>query len=189
MAIMTYVNCYFDTLVEPMFQRDEQGREIFFPFGIGSRGRVVPDAATARSLRQRLRHGWMAFFFGWIPFISVFSVVIPNIWAFIAVLLMSMAMVWTFTANVARGLERSQRRMTISNQSASVMATHSLRKMVLMLVLSIGLTASNTATYLMPELQADGPTWLRPVSGFGVLFFGLITLFWLRLVIKKWRQG
>ncbi len=188
MAIMTYVNCYFDQLVEPMFQRDEQGREVFFPFGIGTRGRVVPDAATARSMRQRLRHGWMAFFFGWIPFISVFSVTIPNIWAFMAVLLLSVALMWLFTGQVARGLARSQRRMTIANQSASVMASYSLRKMLLMLALSVGLTASNIASYLMPQLQPGGPAWLQPVAGFGILFFGLTTLFWLRLVIRKWRE-
>lgn len=51
MSILSAINRYFDNLVEPSFQRDEHGRELFFPMGFGSRGRIVPDASTSMRMR------------------------------------------------------------------------------------------------------------------------------------------
>jgi hypothetical protein len=189
MAIMTYVNCYFDQLVEPMFHRDEKGREIFFPLGMGTRGREVPDAATGQRLRARLRQCWMGFFFGWIPVMSISATLIPNVWVLLAVIAISVALMWAAALGVARGLEVSQRRMTIANQSASVMATYTLGRMLWMALTSAVLTAASLFGVLSNELHAGQPSWFKPVTGFGSVFFGALTVMWLVFAYKKWRQG
>ena len=88
MAIMTYVHTYFETLTEPMFQRDERGRELFFPWGMGSRGRVVPDAATGAQIRSQMKWAWLVFFFGLIPIMGAITTLIPNIWVFVVVVML-----------------------------------------------------------------------------------------------------
>lgn len=189
MAIMTYVHSYLDQLVEPMFQRDEQGREVFFPMGIGTRGRLVPDAATSRQLHARIRHGWMMFFFGWIPLIGIAATYITNAWAFLAVMAASVAVVWAYALSVARGLEVTSRRMTMRNQAASIQATYSLKRLFWMTVLSVALTAMCAASLYVPAVAAGQPAWFKPTAAIGMVFFAGTTLMWAWHGLTKWRKG
>ena len=79
--------------------------------------------------------------------------------------------------------------MNLANQSASLLETNSLKKISLMLLLSVVMTALSAFTYLVPALHAPSPVWIKPVAGFGTFFFLTITIMWVRLVIQKRRMN
>lgn len=52
---MRIVSRYFDSLVDPLFANDEQGRRVFYPAGILARGRILPDARREDAVRRRAK--------------------------------------------------------------------------------------------------------------------------------------
>jgi hypothetical protein len=42
---------YFDALSGSGFKKDEQGRSVFYPWGVFGKGRVLPDAETEKKVR------------------------------------------------------------------------------------------------------------------------------------------
>lgn len=70
---MQFVTRYFDSLVNPLFARDSQGRFVFYPYGALGRGRILPDEATAERIRRRVRVGYMLFFLILIPAMGYFG--------------------------------------------------------------------------------------------------------------------
>ena len=50
---------YFDGMVETCFKRDAQGRAIYFPGGIFSKGRIVPDENRVMELKARLNRAYV----------------------------------------------------------------------------------------------------------------------------------
>ena len=77
--------------------------------------------------------------------------------------------------------------MTIANQSAAVMATYTLSRMLWMALTSAMLTAASILAAISTDLQAGQPSWFKPVTGFGSAFFGAMTVMWLVYAWKKWR--
>lgn len=189
MSLVSAVNMYFDNLVEPMFQRDEHGRGLFYPMGMGFRGRVVPDEATGARLRLALRTGYQVLFFGIMPVCAGLQAVMPadaiSIWAFIAG---AVGMQLAFTTWVARGLATTDRRMNLANQTASIAATHSARYIQSMAVLSAILTLGGVAAIFMPAVAASQPDWGQPMAIASALFFAAMTAMWVRILKAKRRQ-
>ena len=64
---MPFITRYFDSLVEPLFKTDTEGREIYFPAGVFSKGRVVTDAAEGVALRRKVRGAYIVLFLGVLP--------------------------------------------------------------------------------------------------------------------------
>lgn len=189
MSIRSAVTMYFDNLVEPMFQRDEEGRDLFFPMGLGSKGRIVPDAATNARLRSALRTGYMVFFLAILPAASVLSVWTPKgalpLVAFVGVVTV---MQLAYTSWLARGLEVTRRRMNLSNQTASIATAYSARYIRWMTILSALLTAGGVIGFFMPAADWQ-PVWGRPMAAASALFFAAITVMWLRAGQAKARMS
>lgn len=189
MSLRNWVKTYFNQLTEPMFQRDEQGREYFFPIGFGSRGRAVPDAATGEQLRRRMRQGWIAFFLIWIPVVGASATRIPNTWAFLGVMAVSVGLLWAYALFVARGLPPSERRMTMRNQATSVLSYYSLKGLASMSLLSLALTAVCAFGVFVPATGEGQPSWFRPMTVIGLIFFAATTMMWIWYTVLKWRRG
>lgn len=189
MRIMTYVNMYFEQLIEPMFQRDEQGRELFFPMGIGSRGRIVPDAATGDRVRRSMRWFWLALLLIWIPLAVAFVNHVQSLWALTGEVAVSIAALWVFTAVIARGLEVSSRRMTPSNQFTSLLARSSYKRLVTMTGLSAMMTLCGAWPLLFSAWPPGQPVISKPAALFATLFFAGTTMIWGRLALMKRREG
>lgn len=68
---MNAITRYFDSLVAPMFKTDDMGRQLFFPAGIWSKGRVLPDKATADAIRLKVRRVYFGFFLLALPLLVV----------------------------------------------------------------------------------------------------------------------
>lgn len=58
------VSRYFDLFSEPLFTMHANGRERMFPFGVYSRGRIVPDAARGQKLRSQVKWTYAGLFLG-----------------------------------------------------------------------------------------------------------------------------
>lgn len=50
---------YFAGMVEACFKRDAQGRAIYFPGGIFSKGRIIPDENKVKELKTRINRTYM----------------------------------------------------------------------------------------------------------------------------------
>jgi hypothetical protein len=59
---MQILRRYLDGMVEPMFKRDASGRMLFFPVGMFSQGRVLPDDAAADRVRSGVRLSYLIAF-------------------------------------------------------------------------------------------------------------------------------
>jgi len=158
--------------------------------GLGSRGRVVPDGTTSIKIKANLKRAYVVFFLIVIPIVSIASqVVATSLSSFLEILASIVIGQFAFTNWLAYGLERSPRRMTLANQSASVVANHSLSYIYWMIALSVLLCVLNAIGFLMPPLSVGGPEWLRPVCGFGAVFFAGITVIWVRTALAKRRTA
>ena len=171
--------------IEPMFQSDGQGRELFFPFGFGSRGRVVPSAAIGASLRGKLRWMWLAFFA--IMFVASAAMLssLSNIWGVLAFIAVLTALIFLFTCAIGNGLAVTEQRMNLSNNTKSMIEKNSLGRLVKLSVVSIGMTAVSTLALLLPSSKPQS----QAAMALGVLFFGVCTLRWIYLAIRKWQNG
>lgn len=74
---MKVLDRYIDGLVAPFFKTDEMGQHYYFPLGVWSKGRLLPDKATADVLRQKMRKVYGR---GVIAMIVAFTVIngLPN---------------------------------------------------------------------------------------------------------------
>lgn len=207
MAITTYISRYFDLLVDPMFQRDEAGRELFFPSGLGSRGRVILDAAKSESIRSSLRRSYMVYFtlllvlllslpfaLEGLPLSTLKSLtgVVQSVWTLILPIMLVVVLQMAFTRHLARGLEISGRKMNLSNQATSVASKYSDSYIRLMIGVSIVLTVLCGLMALSPHtlgLSAGLPRWFGPaIGGGGVTFFAAITALWIKIALVKRRS-
>lgn len=51
---MNDVTRLINSVLDPWFEKDDQGRTVFFPGGCCSKGRILPDAATEERIRSRV---------------------------------------------------------------------------------------------------------------------------------------
>jgi hypothetical protein len=112
---MRFLMRYFDSLTNPLFKQDAEGRHVFFPMGVLAAGRTLPDADAAEVMRRRVRGMYMAFFCVVIPIVGGAAGVIGRTdwrvsigFGLVAGLLMSGCMLY-----LARGLPRSDVRLTL----------------------------------------------------------------------------
>ena len=189
MALASFVRGYFDGLVEPMFQRDAAGRELFFPFGLYSRGRLVPDAATGRRLRTTMKVllGGLVAVAAAAPSLIIFQVLTP--WIFAAVLAGIVALQLALTALVARGLERTDQRMTVASQVKSLSTSFSDGYIRTMIVIGAILTVASAATAFAPSYVAIPANVARPIGAISAIFFGAVTVMWIAIAARKRRAA
>jgi hypothetical protein len=62
---------YFDGLTASAFKKDAQGRDLFFIWGKFGRGRVVPSAADAASVRGYLKSYYLCVLLGIVPMLML----------------------------------------------------------------------------------------------------------------------
>lgn len=177
MSLKSVVTSYFDLIVDPMFQRDAQGREVFFPRGLGSRGYFVPDEATSNSMRRTLR-GW---FMVLIPVIGLTAPLFQAslLW-FLAAIAVFVGLQMSFTSWLARELPKADMRMTLANQTASIAKNYSWRTILLIAAMGIAMSvACGWAFFHDPEMPQ------RSIIGLSALLFGFSTAMWVAIAIRK----
>jgi hypothetical protein len=104
---MTAKTGLLDTLIASSFQVDSAGRTVFYPWGVFSRGLIVPTEDVRDRLRALLK---MHMFIG-IPVVAVCISAFGWL-AAIAVAIVEVTAFWFFQSRLIKGLEASDHRLT-----------------------------------------------------------------------------
>lgn len=174
---MSFISRYFDSLTEPMFKADAEGRPLFFPLGIWARGRVLPDEAAAAALRAKVRRAYMLFFLVLIPVVAggapVFK--LGSVWPGAMMGLVAGVGLQAYILSLTRGLPRSDEQLTLreaQRTQARLLGRGWLRAL---LGISLVLMLSGLAAMVLDPAHA---LW---TGLFCTSFFGL-------LAVVFWRQ-
>lgn len=102
---------YFDGMADACFKHDAQGRAIFFPSGVLSKGRIVPDEKLVGQIKTRLKRAYMIM----VPLAvllgaSSYSLSLPAFFILMAILVLSFN---AYLRHLASGLEISAERLSI----------------------------------------------------------------------------
>jgi hypothetical protein len=122
---MKVVGYYLDALTAQFFKTDAQGREYFFPLGIWSRGRLLPDPATAQALRRKVRRLYGAVVLAAIGVVVLVQAVAPEalVWA-VAVAGASGLGLSAYLLHLARPFPKSDVRLTYGEAMRYQVAQH-----------------------------------------------------------------
>lgn len=114
---MTAFTRYFDSLVAPMFKTDDMGRRLFFPAGVWSYGRVLPDKAAADAMKLKVRRIYLAFFLVALPALVVVFLVLgqPSWLALVAMSLVAGFGMNAYLFAIARKLPKTAERMSLGD--------------------------------------------------------------------------
>jgi hypothetical protein len=175
---MRFFTRYFDSLTDPLFKQDADGRHVFFPAGVLAGGRALPDAAAAEVLRRRVRAAYIGFFCVVIPIAGGAAGLagqtdwrVATAFGLVAGLLM-----WGYMLFLARGLPRSDARLSI--REAQQVQSRALGRgwIKTLLVTASVLVLGGLATVLMEAGSA------RLTGLFAAIFFGACAVvFWRQL--------
>lgn len=168
---------YFDGLTAPLFKTDAGGRALFFPAGIWSKGRLLPDAATAAALRARVRRLYVAMFLVAIPILVIVAPIVASD-SWLPVIVGGLAIGLGFNAylfHLARDLPSTGERLTLKEAQAA-QAQAMGRGWLTGLALALGLGAVTVGGLAV----ADPKEWLL-AGGLGCAVFAAGASLLLRL--------
>ena len=116
---------YFDGLANSSFKIDAEGREVFFPYGIFAKGRVLPDAETADAIRGKIVNFYKILMFAGIP-LSVVLVNLPGgVIALVGVGILACFGSWFYFRQLCEGLEISDERLGYAEAQRNAARGHS----------------------------------------------------------------
>jgi len=168
---------YFDVLTSSSFKTAEDGRRLFFPWGILGSGYVIPSGEEFERLRRHVKAYTV---------ISLYLIIIAVAWkgfvgGFVVLpLLVVPYVVWV--QSQCRRLHQTDERLTLSESLAGQARTHSalglwLQELTALAFVGIGVVL----------LVLDPSNWLIPLAL--ISFFGLCAVMFARMLITKRREA
>jgi hypothetical protein len=200
----------FAACIEPNFQRDDQGQELFFPFGLGSRGRIVPDAAAGERMRNSLKMMFIAINLVVVP-IAVLAAIMTMTYVLVShdiqqsnavigigaglivfgILVLQWVTQLIFAAHLTRDLEIVPQRKTVQMHVTGLTKTFSTGYIHSMIAITLALCAVCTLAYTSPATFRTLPAPFEPLaaySGIGALFFAATAIMWICMAAKRRRM-
>ena len=168
---------YFDALTSGYFKTEGQdGRKLFFPWGIFGRGYVIASEQDYERLRRQLK------VYTIVAMVLIIGPVALQrlLWAFvIAALLTAFYIIWAHY--LLRGLQRSNERLSLQDSMTTQALAHSAGALWLLEVASLVFVGGGIL------MLADDPSrWLRAV--FTITFFGLCAAQIARMLVLRRRS-
>lgn len=164
----------FDSFAAPLFGEDSEGRQVYFPSGIWGFGYFLKDAEAAEKMRRRVR---MTFLFFFVLIIPIFNKIVPlNSPKDIPLLLGACASAGLFLYILlrwyARGLPRSNTRMTYREASERQVRTLGRGWLIAMTILQVPLIGLGVAVVAIddPEMKWLGWSLIAMFSACLILF-------------------
>ncbi len=153
---------FFDSFAAPLFGPDAEGRQVYYPSGAWGSGYIPEDAQAADKIRRRVRMSFMIFFIFIVP---AFTRIIPlNTPSDIPLLLgasVSMGLMFSFLLRwYARGLPRSNTRMTLREASARHVKSLGRRGLIAMIILSLPLIGLGIAVVAIDDPDMNWLGWV-----------------------------
>jgi hypothetical protein len=168
---------YFDALTSNSFETREDGRRLFFPWGILGHGYAIPSEAEY----ERLRRGVKAY-----QVVSLPLVIVAMIWKGIpaAAAVVAALIVWyAFWARAqCRRLPRTDEKLTLRENIAGQAREHSLTSLWL---LELGALAFVGAGVFI--LVRDPGKWL--LVAVVLAFFGFAAVMFARMLVMRMRKA
>jgi hypothetical protein len=121
---------YFDVLTETSFKRCAEGRTVFYRWGVGGKGHLLPDQAKAQQVRKFLQLYYVASFAA----IVIASVALGWLGTFALAPVLSLCYVLA-TRRLLRGLETTTASLTLAESFTGSSREH---KAVTLAILLIG---------------------------------------------------
>jgi hypothetical protein len=173
---------YFDGLTNASFRKDGQGRDVFYPYGIYGRGRIVPDAEAAARLRESIKRLYILFMAA-LPLLIVIVRLADISLAYLLLLILAgIAIVTGYVRRMTRGLPYSDERLTYRESVQNSLRGHSKHGLVLLAIVSAVFVVLGV---FILSLDPAANLWLALAL---ILFFGLCLAVFLVMVILKSRQ-
>lgn len=110
---------YFEGLASGSFKKNKDGNTVFFPWGMLSKGRVLPDESTETKLRGFLIHYYKVC----LPTIIGVGVIIGWLWAFLLAPIFS-AWFYFGTKSLTSGCPYSEEKLTFKEGYTNSAASH-----------------------------------------------------------------
>jgi hypothetical protein len=173
---------YFDGLTNASFRKDSQGRDVFYPYGIYGRGRIVPDAEAAARLRESIKRLYIVCMAALPPLIVVVRLAHISLAYLLLLVLVGIAIVVGYVRHLTRGLPYSEERLTYRESLQNSLRGHSKLGLVLLAIVSAGFVALGV---FILSLDPAENFWLALVL---ILFFGFGLLVFLGMLLLKLRQ-
>lgn len=171
---MNIIMRYFDGISAPLFKNDAEGRPLFFPAGIWSKGRILPDEMTAAALRRRVTMAYAALFLIGIPILVVFNNNAADLRGYAMIGLGALAVSLLFTLFLfaqVRGLPLATERMTMKEAQQKQLAAMGPGMIKGLLVVSLLLAASSVAVlFFEPAMLWAGVIGLIMFGGCAGIF-------------------
>lgn len=123
---------YFDGLTDAAFKTDQQGRKVFYPWGVLGKGYITRDEAHYQRLRSKIK---------WTYIISLPAIIIGQVlygWK-IAVLFAVMYTVWYLAMLTLwlSGLEISGEKITVAEARRNSARSHNRATLIFLTVVSV----------------------------------------------------
>jgi hypothetical protein len=173
---------YFDGLTNASFRKDSQGRDVFYPYGIYGRGRIVPDAETAQRLRSSIKRLYILLMAILPPAIVIIRLAQLSLVYLLLLVLAGAAISTGYVRRLARGMPYSDERLTYRESLQNALRGYSRLSLVLLAILSAVFVALGV---FILSLDPAENLWLALVL---ILFFGLGLLVFLGMLFLKSRQ-
>ncbi len=168
----------FDSFAAPLFGTDAEGRPVYFPSGTWGYGYVLKDAKAADKIRRRVRMSFMIFFIFVVP---VFIQIIPLNTSSDIPLLLGASVSVGVILNIllrwyARGLPRSNTRMTLREANARHVRSLGRGWLIAMMILMLPLIGLGVAVVAMDEPDMKWLGWILIVMFSGCLVSFIVKL-------------
>lgn len=154
---------YFEGLTDINFKTDDEGKTLFFPWGVIGRGYVLPDESKKQQIRRfkRIYHVIS------IPCMGTIAIAILGGWFYCSVLILIFPL-WYFlgTTLLLKGLPLAyDSKLSIKESYANSSKAHNIKTLWLMLFFSVLFVLAGVVIFLF-----DKSTWF--LSLICILFFG-----------------
>jgi hypothetical protein len=175
---------YFDGLANSAFKKDAEGRELFFPYGILGKGRVLPDAETAAAVRGKVVNFYKLVMFAGIP-LAIVLVNLPGggVLAAVAIGVVACIGTWLYFRRLTAGLAISAERLTYAEAQRSAAQGHSYLGLILLSILCLVFVIGGLF------LLAVDDTEVRLIAIACIVLFGACLCVFLWMIAAKRRRA
>jgi hypothetical protein len=173
---------YFDGLTNASFRKDSQGRDVFYPYGIYGRGRIIRDAEAAARLRASIKRFYILLMALLPPLIVIVRLAHVSLVYLALLVLAGTAISAGYVRRLTRGLPYSEERLTYRESLQNSLRGHSKLGLVLLAIVSAVFVALGIFILSLDPAANLGLALVQ------ILFFGLCLLVFLAMVILKSRQ-
>jgi hypothetical protein len=167
---------YFDALASSSFKIAQDGRRLFFPYGVLGRGYVIDSEQDFKRLERQIKIFMIVSLIVLIGFCSLGSYLQSIV---IAAVLIGFHAVWAW--HLTRRLQRSDERLSLKESTASQARAHSALSLWLLEIGSLALVCSGILMFFIDPEN-------RLVAFACIAFFGICTAFFALQLVQRNRE-